>query len=206
MKKAFSSSITWTILLLSILTAVLYFCGFRIVRFPVAENNWNTIAINADWAGVIASLVAIIVAIQIPKKIANQQNKIALFEKRYSVYYVISNCVFYAHMLEKYNKSGSDWNLWFAISFDAPSPGQGISWEEQGRLYNEVSRILAQSELLFGEKIAKKVESIETKLLILLQAERHHDNIIQRQKEYIEDILLFEKEELNKIKKLLDLT
>jgi len=51
------------------------------------KYEWLTLAISG--LGIIISAVAIFVAILIPKQIAEDQNKIALFEKRYEVYHEI---------------------------------------------------------------------------------------------------------------------
>ena len=76
------------ILLAELLVAlVLWFLGFRITYAPTLENSWDAISACAGWAGAIFSLIAILVAIQIPKKIAEQQNRITLFEKRHAFYY-----------------------------------------------------------------------------------------------------------------------
>lgn len=80
----------WIIVSLCVIIIILYFCGFRITYAPNLENNWDSISACAGWFGAVASAVAIFVAINIPKKIAEQQNKISLFEKRYSVFYIFS--------------------------------------------------------------------------------------------------------------------
>lgn len=60
--------------------------GFRITYAPELENNWDAISACAAWAGVVASFIAIWFAIQIPQKIADRQDKIALFEKRFACF------------------------------------------------------------------------------------------------------------------------
>ena len=86
MKKISQSASTWIVLLIFAICAVLYFFGFRITYAPTLENSWDAISACAGWAGVVASAIAVFVAIGIPKKIAEQQNKIALFDKRYSAF------------------------------------------------------------------------------------------------------------------------
>lgn len=68
-----------------------YFLGFRITYAPELENNWDAISAVASWAGVLVSIVAVAVsgiaiwfAVQIPKKIADRQDKIAAFSLRIS--------------------------------------------------------------------------------------------------------------------------
>ena len=64
----------------------LYIAGFRITYNPNLITDWDAVSGCAAWAGVIASVVAIWYAIQVPKKIADRQDKIALFEKRIDIY------------------------------------------------------------------------------------------------------------------------
>ena len=86
MKRIFSSAIIWITIFLSVLVVFLYFFGFRITYAPTLENSWDAISACASWFSAIASVVAILIAIRIPKRIAEQQNTIALFDKRYSAY------------------------------------------------------------------------------------------------------------------------
>lgn len=86
MKKILRSPHTWIGLSICVLAVFLYMKGYRITYAPMLENSWDAISAFASWCGAILSGGALIVAIQIPKEIANQQNKIELFEKRYSVW------------------------------------------------------------------------------------------------------------------------
>ena len=68
--------------------------GFRITYAPELENSWEAISAVAAWVGIIvsvasavASFMAVWYAIQVPKKIVDRQDKIALFEKRYESFY-----------------------------------------------------------------------------------------------------------------------
>lgn len=77
----------------AVVVLVMALLGFRITYAPDLENSWEAISAVAAWAGVItsiaavgASFAAVWFAIRVPKEIAEQQNKIALFEKKYSVY------------------------------------------------------------------------------------------------------------------------
>lgn len=74
------------------LLGFLYHIGFRITYAPELENSWDAISACAAWAGVGASFVAIWFAIRVPKKIAEEQNKIALFEKRYECFQFFEKC------------------------------------------------------------------------------------------------------------------
>lgn len=78
---------------------LMYQLGFRITYAPDLENNWDAISGTASWVsvivsvlGVIASFFAVWSAIQVPKKIAELQIKVDLFEKRYRVYRTLILC------------------------------------------------------------------------------------------------------------------
>jgi len=66
-----------------ILLVILYAFGFRITYAPELENSWDAISACAGWFGAIMSALALFVAIHIPKRIADQQDRIALFDKRF---------------------------------------------------------------------------------------------------------------------------
>ena len=67
--------------------------GWRITYAPELENSWDAISATStvisaivSIIGVSASFAAIWYAIQVPKEIADRQDKIALFEKRLTCY------------------------------------------------------------------------------------------------------------------------
>lgn len=79
----------------------LYCVGFRITYAPKLDNCWEAVSACGTWAAAIMSSIAVIVAISIPKKIASEQNKIALFDKRYDIFYElqkhVSCCLYIKH-------------------------------------------------------------------------------------------------------------
>lgn len=86
MKRFFRAPLVWIVFLVCVVIVAMYFFGFRITYAPELETSWDAVSACASWAGVLASTIAIIVAIDIPKRIAEQQNKIALYEKRYTAF------------------------------------------------------------------------------------------------------------------------
>lgn len=84
-----------------VIALILFFCGFRITYAPDLENSWDAISACAAWVGVVASFIAIWYAIQIPKKIAKDQNRIALFEERYEAYACILLLEVFADAVDK---------------------------------------------------------------------------------------------------------
>ena len=74
----------WFPLIVAIgITAVVAFMmalfGWRITYAPRLENSWDAVSAVAAWAGVFSSFIAIWFAIKVTKKIAEHQDKIALF-------------------------------------------------------------------------------------------------------------------------------
>lgn len=68
---------------------VLYLKGFRFVYPEQFENSWNAVSGIAAWAGVVVSAlsaVASFLAIVFAVRVADKQNKISMFEKRYKIY------------------------------------------------------------------------------------------------------------------------
>jgi hypothetical protein len=60
----------------------------------LGQKDWfDCIQLAATVASTIISAIAIRVAIRIPIQIAEKQNKIALFEKRYEFYHALMRCV-----------------------------------------------------------------------------------------------------------------
>lgn len=80
---------------------LLYFIGFRITYSPELETSWDAVSACAAWAGAVMSFFAVMVAVWIPKKIADRQDKIALFEKRFEVYDKLQKCKNFADNLKK---------------------------------------------------------------------------------------------------------
>ena len=90
------------ILLVELLVAILlWFLGFRITYEPTLENSWDAISACAAWASVVVAGLAIYYAILVPKKIAERQDQIALFEKRVEIYSAIQDICSCVAQIEK---------------------------------------------------------------------------------------------------------
>ena len=85
LKKIIKKPILWIAVALLAIFIFLYITGFRITYAPNLKNDWDAISACAGWASVLLSFAAICAAIYVPYKVANDQNKISLFEKRYEV-------------------------------------------------------------------------------------------------------------------------
>ncbi len=133
------------------LIACLYAFGFRITYAPELENSWDAISAFAAWAGVIVSIMAVGVsglaiyyAIQVPKKIADRQDKIALFEKRFLLFNELHRHITFASIISRRNNIEED-KLEFSIIFDY-EPNNEVKQKEYG-MRNEL--LLLQLPFLF---------------------------------------------------------
>lgn len=158
----FSLAVAAVVLLVIVVAG--FFFGFRITYAPELENSWNAISAMASWVGTIGTVSAIFAAIWV----ANRQNKIALFEKRYENYIIIQKLLACALQLEDIN-TNKGVQVAFRIYLDAP---QNI--HKNKSVYEMIVELLQmQSILLSGEflffnynaELAKKIVAVGIKLL-----------------------------------------
>ena len=103
------------VLILIFLTwIVLYLNGIRLCYNPKLAITWEHSAVIADWLGAIATIVGVIVsgiaifyAVSVPKKIAIQQNKISLFEKKLNCYSTVCDIIACSNAA-KYSQNSND--------------------------------------------------------------------------------------------------
>ena len=98
---------------------VAFCCGFRITYAPELENSWEAISAVASWAGIIvsiASAVAAFMAVWYAIQVADKQNQIAMFEKKYELYALVHYCEIFADMAKK-AKSREDIKEAFLAAF-----------------------------------------------------------------------------------------
>lgn len=142
--------------------------GWRITYAPELANDWDAISAVATWIEVlvaitsaIASFLAVWFAIQVPRKIAKQQDKIALFEKRYRLYTLLLSCQTFALAL-KAAENMQDARKVFLLTYY--SGNEDIKkWDDTGYIsvcYLKVIQELSLSEFLFCPEISNGVLSI----------------------------------------------
>lgn len=73
------------LLIIGLVLVVGFLIGFRITYAPELENSWNAISAVAAWISAGGTIITALAAIQIQKKIANQQTKIALINARMQI-------------------------------------------------------------------------------------------------------------------------
>ncbi len=109
--KVAAISVVVTLVVILVIAWVLHLFSFEIVYDPKVITNWDAVSGVAAWAGVIVSsllsLAAIWFAIQVPKKIADRQDKIELFGKRYDVLQSFAKCrIFYLTIMRNQDLQG----------------------------------------------------------------------------------------------------
>lgn len=124
-------SLVIAVVIVALTAAVVIFImamlGFRITYAPELENDWEAISAVASWVGafiscvgVLASFLAIWYAIQVPKTIADRQDQIALFEKRYIAYSSLLKVLSFSRAINQkpYNENTPDENgdIWTTAS------------------------------------------------------------------------------------------
>ena len=184
MKKLIRSPITWTIIVVLILGLALYFCGFRITYAPQLENSWDAISACASWASVVVAGFAIYYAILIPKKIAQEQNKIALFEKRYEVFQLFERCFSFAKAIEK-SESKDDLRKDCMILFDELKYEE-LNFKHVTQKVNFWEHTLHQMEFLFPNISEKDVRALYSSLWKVTLAIMGEEDINEPKNLYID--------------------
>lgn len=169
---------------------ILFLFGFKFTYAPELENSWNAVSAFATWAGVVASTFAILVAIQIPKKIAIQQNKIALFEKRYEFYSMLSRCLAYANSIESAKTSEEAQSSFLEMFCNKFLPGipRDEFYKEVTPVIWSVKTTLEQGEYLFPFEMSKEMENISTALFRTAFYYSNCDDFVKARDEYLKQI------------------
>lgn len=173
-KRLVSIWVPITLVALAVILFLLgYLIGFRITYAPELENSWDAISAVAEWIGVlvsvisvVASFVAIWYAIQVPKKIADRQDKIALFEKRYACFQFFEECfVLYKISLEKNATEKIIHRCYHILGIET---SDALSQEEFHRKAKQFEYILHQIPFLFEGIDEKEIEKLYAKLSVYL--------------------------------------
>lgn len=171
-----------------IVILIMAMLGFRITYAPELENDWEAISAVASWVGVLVSFLAIWYAIQVPKRIADRQDKIALFEKRYECYTLIQKLLVSAKQMEE-EQTTMGVHVAFRIYLDDAE--EFLTHKNVAILAIELKQkqaIIVSGEFLFpyyNTKLLKEIISVGAKLIL---------NIAMRHVDY-DDVPLTEKEE-----------
>lgn len=165
----------------------LYLKGFRITYAPELENSWEAISAFASWTGVIASAVAILVAIQIPKVIADRQDRITLFEKRFEVYDIIRRSAGFARMIQN-SLTHEEIQLYFIVSFGnemAKGNYRETLDSDCIRLLHQAIHIMRKGAFLFEFDFKEDLDKLSDSLLRIVSIQENHCNFGKTCTEYM---------------------
>ena len=192
--------------IIAVIAFVMALLGFRLTYAPSLENSWNAVSAVATWVGVVASFIAIWFAIRVPKKIAQQENKIALFEKRYAVYAILKRCVSFSLSIKETHNSSDIHKIFVAIFGCHFVVKNDIDTKQE--IQNELPKyaidtknVLDTASFLFGYDTDSYTLPIVKKLFDILYQPADPERI----REYKAQIQKMEQELLPKIKRELSL-
>lgn len=128
---------------------------------------------------ILISALALFYAIKVPRKIAESQNRIALFEKRYEYYITFTKSIAFVTVIEKLNIDSKEKGIQLFLelltgkSFDDIGKS-ALEYETKVVLYDVVA-ILGQAKYLFNLESDKLLELFSNDLVDLLKAKDDKD-------------------------------
>lgn len=169
------------VLLFVVVFVVAGLCVFRITYASELETSWDAVSAVAAWAAVIvavlsagASVGAIWAAIRVPQKIADRQDKIVLFEKRYKCYIAVQTLLVCGKQISMDGKTPLDIQKYMMMYFGQPDDYSFENAQEKYQMIlkqNEI--IIISGEFLFSGFKAEPIQEISraaTELFVLVSA------------------------------------
>lgn len=168
---------------------VMIFLGWRFTYQPGLDNKWDAISAVAAWAGVVvavasttASFLAVWFAIRVPKKIAEQQNKITLFEKRYEIFEIYNSCKIFADMIRWEDNCQNVQLIFMNVFCNASFDGKNIDLLYVTKECAILSDKLRMSQFLFDASVSSYMKNIANCLYLLITASLYESECIVRGK------------------------
>ena len=186
-----------TLLIAVFVIALLALLGFRITYAPSAENTWDAISGCAAWAAVVASFIATFYAIRVPKKIADEQNKISLFEKRFDSFTALQRYEAFANQLKETTEINKYKKAFLTCFYE--STAVSISIEDAMFRINTLSTPLHQMIFLYDDIPVKEISDMFSCLLDLVAALQEDKNVDELKSKYINIVDEFMKKHGKKI-------
>lgn len=123
------------------------------------ENSWmDYVQLGATVVGIIISALAVFYAVKVPKKIAEEQNSIALFEKRYEFFSVFRKCVSFASTLKEDATASTVKSMFWVLFSD--NDMQQVDLEVLVPLQMRVMDTLKQGYFLFDFETKQYIEPL----------------------------------------------
>ena len=149
-----------------IIAFVMALFGWRITYAPELETSWECVSAIASLIGAVGTVAAVWFAI----RVADKQNKIALFEKRHDVFDMLACCKTFADMI-KSAKCKTDVRQFFLMSFCKYSENDRV--EDMDFItskYVVVLDVLRKSQFILNSDVTSYIQSL-TKLLLVIVRE-----------------------------------
>ena len=177
------------VVLLAVLV-IAFLLGFRITYAPELKNDWEAISGVATWAEVIVAIISVIAsfmavwyAIRVPQKIAERQDRIALFEKRCECYTIVQSLLVCASQLMD-AKTNKGVQVAFRIYMDDPENIQSVQYISTFTLrLKRNERIVVSGAFLFSvynvDALQKIIDTgIELIMAAKITAVNEADNLL----------------------------
>lgn len=184
----FPLSVALLIIGLGIIFAFLL--GFRITYAPALENSWDAISGVAAWFGVfasVASAIASFMAVRYAIRVADKQNQIALFEKRYECWTEIQNLWACARWIKE---TGTNQGIYLGFRIYFSETKKIITEDEEpigfALQFNREQEIVSTGIFLFSyydAELLKKIISVGFNLIIEVSehlSEKEENNISEK--------------------------
>ena len=161
--------------------------------------NWlDYLQVFATIISVIISAIAVIMAVRIPKKIAEKQDKIALFNKRVDSFDSLQKCLAFADLVKTINKV--DEYKVAALYFFGNEDDVQFKVEKIRANVIQVSVVLQQLSFLFDDVDNNEVGDLFTSLKNFVFSLETTNNIEELKTKFINTIDLFNKRHTNKLR------
>lgn len=150
-----------------VIIAIAAFCAGIYITYGQMENIWDVISTIASWFGVAASISAVWFAV----RVADKQNKIELFEKRYEIYDIVCRCENFAELL-KIATTREDIQMLFLLIFCNIPMGEKVNDSFFIRMhYISIIDKMRQSGFLFkDQKIEEYLKNLTGALVQVVGA------------------------------------
>ena len=175
-----------------VVVGLLYCAGLRITYAPELENNWDSISAYAAWFSVVVSIVgvgasfaAVWYAIQIPKQIADEQNKIALFEKRFTCFQLIERFIKLCECIKNVSDIKTSRDTMFLVMIDVIKMERLNSIAIAERLF-EYKNIAYQMQFLFSEIDRDDIAQLYSSFQQFFYAIVNEDNVSETYSTYLD--------------------
>lgn len=148
--------------------------------------DWITLLVSG--VAVIISGLAIYYAIMVPKTLANQKNRITLFEKRYGFYLVLLDLHGVLHGIRELEDREKIENLTFALG----KLKKQLGCDDNCKFYNDIVTVLNSPQYFFSCDITQpQYKAFQDGIMVVLKYMRGTEQGIERVEGIFENLDFF---------------